>query len=266
MLLDISQPVNNYLEVEMTDTELFINNKYKRLYYKIINKAQSEPRKKGEGTYYENHHIIPKSLEGSNSNDNLTLLTGREHFICHYLLTKFTEGKPYYKMIYAFNAMKANRMGKGYMNSRLFESIRIELSEMTRKANIGNKYALGYKNGLGNKHTKEWKDVASKRMVGNIHALGNKLSNTTKKQMSLSRRGKKHFRFNEYWVTPYGKYDNLNDAVINGLSRDNVWMWCKNPNKMVHKNSIRTSQYIQSLPYDVSGMTYKDLGFGFENV
>ena len=39
---------------------------YERIYYKIINKALFEEnfglRYKGNGTYYEAHHIIPKSL------------------------------------------------------------------------------------------------------------------------------------------------------------------------------------------------------------
>lgn len=35
---------------------------YKKLYIDIISKAKSENRKKGHGVYYENHHILPKSL------------------------------------------------------------------------------------------------------------------------------------------------------------------------------------------------------------
>ena len=39
---------------------------YEKIYYQIINKAISEENKtiryKGNGTYYESHHIIPSSL------------------------------------------------------------------------------------------------------------------------------------------------------------------------------------------------------------
>lgn len=35
-------------------------------------------------TYTEKHHIIPKSLGGDNSKTNLVVLTGRQHFICHW--------------------------------------------------------------------------------------------------------------------------------------------------------------------------------------
>ena len=41
-----------------------------------------------EGVYYEKHHIIPKSLGGSNCKDNLVHLTPREHYIAHLLLWK----------------------------------------------------------------------------------------------------------------------------------------------------------------------------------
>lgn len=39
-------------------------------------------------SYHEYHHIIPKCLGGSNSNDNLVSLTAKEHFIAHNLLLK----------------------------------------------------------------------------------------------------------------------------------------------------------------------------------
>jgi len=59
---------------------------YKKVYEQIITKAQSENRIKGLDIYYERHHIIPKCLGGDNSKDNLVLLTGKEHYICHKLL------------------------------------------------------------------------------------------------------------------------------------------------------------------------------------
>lgn len=35
---------------------------YRKVYMRIIFKAKSEDRRKGQGTYYEAHHILPKSL------------------------------------------------------------------------------------------------------------------------------------------------------------------------------------------------------------
>lgn len=65
---------------------------HQKVYDVIIEKARSENRiklKKGQKNYvyYEKHHIIPKCLSGTNDKENLVLLTAREHFICHKLLT-----------------------------------------------------------------------------------------------------------------------------------------------------------------------------------
>ena len=63
---------------------------YHKLYMRIIFLAKQQKRKKGQGIYYELHHILPKSLFPlwAKRKDNLVLLTAREHFFCHQLLTK----------------------------------------------------------------------------------------------------------------------------------------------------------------------------------
>jgi hypothetical protein len=61
---------------------------YEKIYNDIISKARSEDRKKIKGgIYYERHHIIPRCLGGSNDKSNLILLTAKEHYICHRLLS-----------------------------------------------------------------------------------------------------------------------------------------------------------------------------------
>jgi hypothetical protein len=61
---------------------------YPKIYNEIIENAKFENHLKYKGVYYENHHIVPKCLGGSNEKDNLVLLTAKEHFICHKLLVK----------------------------------------------------------------------------------------------------------------------------------------------------------------------------------
>lgn len=68
-----------------------LRNKYRTWYRSIVSKAYN--RLKEDGTYYEKHHIIPKSFGGSNKKENLVLLTAREHFLCHWLLTKMCKHK-----------------------------------------------------------------------------------------------------------------------------------------------------------------------------
>lgn len=82
---------------------MFIDNKYKKWYFSIIYRANQRCI-----SIYEKHHIIPKSLGGSNDIFNLVKLSPKEHFICHHLLTKFTIGDAKTKMAYAFWSMTRN--------------------------------------------------------------------------------------------------------------------------------------------------------------
>jgi hypothetical protein len=99
---------------------MFLENKYTKIYRSIIENSKAKNRKKGE-EYYENHHIIPKSLGGSNSKDNLVFLTPREHFICHLILTKITVDSDRVKMIYALRRL-ANSNIK--LTSRQYDIVR----------------------------------------------------------------------------------------------------------------------------------------------
>jgi hypothetical protein len=59
---------------------------WKGIYNNLVNKAKSENRIKSSEIYYENHHIIPRHMGGDDCDENLVLLTFREHILSHYLL------------------------------------------------------------------------------------------------------------------------------------------------------------------------------------
>ena len=63
---------------------------YKKAYESIINRASARTILTEE---YDVHHILPKSLGGTNKKENLVKLYLREHFICHLLLAKIYGGK-----------------------------------------------------------------------------------------------------------------------------------------------------------------------------
>lgn len=98
--------------------QLFIDNKYTTWYFQIIHNAKKTLRP----GYTELHHIIPKSfysrknksgwLDGDpDTDENLVRLTAKEHFICHLLLTKMTQGVAYKKTIYAVKRCRHGRPG-----------------------------------------------------------------------------------------------------------------------------------------------------------
>ena len=75
---------------------------------------RAKERKSVEG-YFEVHHIIPKSLGGTNDQSNLVKLTAREHFIAHCLLARIHGGTQWYSILRMRNKDK-------YFNSRLYET------------------------------------------------------------------------------------------------------------------------------------------------
>lgn len=71
--------------------------------------------------YCETHHIIPRSMGGSNAKDNLVKLTAKEHFVCHLLLTKMTNS---HKMAMALQMMLGNnKSSRRYVpgSSKIYE-------------------------------------------------------------------------------------------------------------------------------------------------
>ncbi len=84
---------------------------YQRTYDRLITRAKGRVKVKG---VHDNHHIVPKSLGGSNEKSNIAVLTYDEHFLAHWLLTKFTEGKARISMLKALNDMR--RAGKNNKN------------------------------------------------------------------------------------------------------------------------------------------------------
>lgn len=79
-------------------------------YFKIIRKALSQDRVKGE-IYYEAHHIVPKSF---NKRSSVVLLTPQEHYECHKILAQELGKHSVYgkKMLWAFHRLAYDKQRK----------------------------------------------------------------------------------------------------------------------------------------------------------
>lgn len=115
---------------------------YAKIYNQIIERRLLIPF---DG-YTESHHIIPKSLGGSDLKDNLVNLTAREHFLCHWILVKMHmhNKNSYHKMIKAFGMMlhahtSVQDRHKSRLTSRIFEKYRTDLSESMSALQQGDK-------------------------------------------------------------------------------------------------------------------------------
>ena len=109
---------------------------YRHIYMCIIAHAKSEEksglRKKGNGNYYERHHILPRSLFPlwKKEKRNLVLLTAREHFFCHQLLTKIYPSKEMYSALWM---LYITRKGKKIISVKEYEKLKqIQAEKMSK--------------------------------------------------------------------------------------------------------------------------------------
>lgn len=153
---------------------------YQKLYEVLIH------NRKGIGDpvgYGEKHHIIPKSMGGSNDKSNLIKFTAREHFLAHRLLAKIY---PTTGMVHAVYKMacvdKATNVYK--VASRTYDVLRKEHSKRVSNDKIAaRKKSLATK---GRKQTKE--HILARTRSRKIK--GSWLSEETKRKISESNKGK----------------------------------------------------------------------------
>lgn len=140
----------------------FLENKYSRWYDFIINRAKE--RILDSAVYTEKHHIIPRSLGGSNDQYNLVRLTAREHFICHLLLPKMLIGQSKNKMLHALWNMvnqQTQTQIRYKVNSHLYEIIKSNNAKALSEENKGKP-----SKNKGRIITKEWREKLSKANTG----------------------------------------------------------------------------------------------------
>lgn len=98
---------------------------YEKIYNELVAMASKENNR--EDGIYDKHHIIPKSLGGSNKKENLVNLTLRQHYVAHKLLVKFKTGKDKLKMMCALKYFThSKKYNTEYISSRDFERIKKE--------------------------------------------------------------------------------------------------------------------------------------------
>lgn len=105
-----------------------MNKHYIDRYYKFINS-----RKPYVELYKESHHIKPRSLGGSDNEDNIISLSPREHYIAHWMLAR-AYGGPMWYAFWMMNTEYRNgtspKRGRNGINSRAYEEARIQCSKM----------------------------------------------------------------------------------------------------------------------------------------
>jgi hypothetical protein len=159
------------------------SNHYLQRYIKFISSRINKI-----SNYYEYHHIIPRSLGGTDDKDNLIKLSAREHYIAHWLLWKSYRN---YSMTSAFMMMYvSNKKQIRYYNSKLYESLKSEYSKIQSENMSGENNPF-----YGKNHTEEsklkmslsksginnsWNTGLSKESNEILQEIGKSISNAVK--------------------------------------------------------------------------------------
>ena len=152
---------------------------YLKVYHKLCNSRKEMSRAKGNGVYYEEHHITPRWLGGSDELSNLVLLTAREHYIAHYLLFRHYKDRSSSAAFAIMNTTVNNK----YRDSKKYEELRLLQAELltgkrnpAKRADVRKKISLkisGKLNGMygrngnanpfyGKTHTTEFREYKRK--------------------------------------------------------------------------------------------------------
>ena len=199
---------------------------YEKIYYDLVLSAKLYPKK---SDYYENHHIQPSSMGGSDNQSNMVKFTAKQHYIAHFLLWKHYKSigdiKSKHKMARAFNMMRRDKTGKRYVSST-YEIAKKAFSEAhslsqkgkyvspeTKKklsiAGKGNQHAKGNKNRLGKKHSDETKRKISEKSKGRKHSdetikkIRDKLKNRIMSPQHIDNIKKANLKYPEKQLTIY---------------------------------------------------------------
>lgn len=150
----------------------FKENKYKKIYFDLIEKRKTNKLNK-ENQYCETHHIIPKCMGGNNEDENLVNLTPREHFIAHKLLIKITSGSDLRSMWWALHRIIFSAK-QDIFSSKDYEKSRIEWSKFI-KENHHSKRIIGWNEKMSKIVLEDWKNNDEKRLnVGKAFSTAHK--------------------------------------------------------------------------------------------
>jgi hypothetical protein len=199
------------------------SNKWEKWYWNLIETRllllRPIPKKRGSKTGLEKHHIIPTCCGGRDEIDNYVMLTKREHFIAHLLLS----------LAYDWNTdlwwsiFKSSKQWE--LNSRQVEKIipRLTTTEEARRKN--SEWHLDYYKDkanhpwTGRTMTEEHKQSISKTVKPKVTGINN-----PRARQELWSRFDELF---ELWVElgkpairKFGKHLGLPDSYVTGLVRN----------------------------------------------
>lgn len=234
---------------------------YLNLYTKIIDNANNQNRTKSKINYFEKHHIIPKSIGGEDSKSNLVLLTAKEHFICHHLLTKIYPNEA--KLKFAFWAMCNQTSGdvtREYkITSTVYYLAKSKFSIENSKRHKGKKMPLSHSIASA----KRWTENNPHKPGEDSYLYGIPRTQEDKDKISKTKQNSPelNYAYKGDYVTPFGTFKSAGQAFREtGFNQGKIFERCKNNQKVIKKITLKYNDDI--LPTDL-GKTWSDLGWNF---
>ena len=202
------------------------NTWYYKTYIKLIKSRLFRGLNKTNLDYYtEVHHILPRSLGGTDDKNNLVLLTAREHLLVHILICKAFPDN--YKLRYSIVAMTMNNKNdkklldskyKININTKLVAKMRENALKSPKSEEHRRKIGLsqlGERNHqYGKVYTEEERDRISKRVSGKGNPMYNRHhTEKTKELISKANSGKAYSeeRKNRMSIVMKNKYSLMSD-------------------------------------------------------
>jgi hypothetical protein len=237
---------------------------HKQIYQNIINKSKSQYRTKKE-SYFERHHIVPKSVGGDNSKENLVLLTPKEHFVCHHLLCFIYPDSKSLKFAFwsMCNQLKGDLKRDYKVSSRTYEEAKLKFKEVNSSLHKGKKLSEEHLLKIKNRMLSE--NNPMKGLKGPKNPLYKKeRTEEVKTKISKTKllNPTKNCNFKGLYVTPLGTFYTSKEASKeHNLDRSVIIERCKNKsNKIITIKGVRFSKDLTS--NDI-GKTYKEVGWYF---
>ena len=255
---------------------------YNKIYNNIIERAKQRKIENPLNGYKELHHVIPRSIGGSNEQSNLVELTLKEHFLCHELLTYIYPNCK--EVVYALWMMTTTTIASKYNSSnrnKNAQQIHISASQYERikllyiKFKSQKRYSIQERKNVSNGTKTAMQDIEIRKKCGaknkgskwyynkitlecykwyqgdndidlNIYNWGRpKISNNDKRKISETQKSKQ----SSYYEIP-NSYNNKTKERIIYIDEYNQYTnitipkeWIKVEKKTIKDRSVRKQLY-----------------------
>ena len=122
--------------------------------------------------HVESHHILPKSMGGSDVTNNLVKLSPRQHFIAHQMLWKAYKNKEMTAAFFSMANQNNQFQHRNYrLNSKVYETLKIEfqqtMSNSTKQLWTNEEYRTKHIVTNQSTYTKELRSLKAKELWNN---------------------------------------------------------------------------------------------------